>query len=278
MEALNAMMDRLDHYVGGPPTDGIYACQLITGAMDSDDDSGPMWSNPSAACDSGCGRHDPPAARLTDAGPLILPETICQAKTLLVYDGPTVTIEPGDGAWVPVRVESSEGVRLQDAASSVAARLPPSLTKPKAKPKVKARPKAKEVRVQRDRRGKPRADGLPEMVDSSSDSSWDNVEESDSSSDSDMPDLPDSRAIAQFGILPGGLEGKPQKLLPETYGTGVHLACPINHPFEAVTGLWEPNAGGDGGLVLGTNLGYTQCVLEAGQCVAVLEETVCITR
>ena len=65
---------------------------------------------------------------------------------------------------------------------------------------------------------------------------------------------------------------------PDTGGTGVHLACPVNIPFEAVTGLWEPDISGDGGLVLGTNLGLSQCILESGQCVAVLEETVCITR
>ena len=29
--------------------------------------------------------------------------------------------------------------------------------------------------------------------------------------------------------------------------TGVRIACPIDHPFETVTGLWEPDGDEDGG-------------------------------
>ena len=49
-------------------------------------------------------------------GQHVLEETICQPKTLLVYDGPTTTIEPGDRVCVPVRVEHACG--SQDPMSS----------------------------------------------------------------------------------------------------------------------------------------------------------------
>ena len=58
----------------------------------------------------------------------------------------------------------------------------------------------------------------------------------------------------------------------------VTIAVPIQGPFEVVTGLWKPEPGSTAGLVLGSNLGLDQCLLEPGQVVAVLEAAVVQTR
>ena len=84
----------------------------------------------------------------------------------MVYDGPTITIEPGDGAWVPVRVEYAEGTLPSGSQDPVSAEDRSNRKKRKNdRKKAKAKPEPKPKATPATKKGKYK--DMPAMEDDS---------------------------------------------------------------------------------------------------------------